>query len=543
MIQTLLFLLTFLLPHLPEDVFAETLLAGAAAVEITPIRSDGTLWQEPFTDLNGNKRYDPPRREQKTTGEPFTDQNKNGKWDGPYLAGFFHNSVYYTATGVHDPLWARVLVLQQGKTKLALVALDLVGFFYQDVLKIRTQLEDLGFTHVMVASTHTHGGVDVIGLWGPDFYTNGRDPRTIDWIVDQTVKAVRQAHGRLRSAHLTFGRAEPTTHYGQLVNDLRDPIVIDRTLWVMRVTDKEGAGIATLINWTPHPETVGNGSSLITSDFPHYLRQALEQGGFWVGGKRWSGLDGIPIYFSGAVGGLMTPLRISVLDEEGRVLPERSFGKAKRIGEIAAWTTLKALKNQGPSPIDGLEIRTKQVFLPFNSPFLRELYQRGVFDRETYNKGKKAGRKGSDLITEVGILSFLGPHGIVAQMAMVPGELFPEIAIGGFLSDPVNCWERTKRKRRLGGGGIERVGPAHPDVSTEPILRNHLKGKYIFIIGLANDEMGYIVPANDFVAPQLLPSLHFGKDRCGDDDHYEEMVSVSSEMAPRITKALMELLK
>ena len=98
MIQTLLFLLTFLLPLHPKDVFAEdvfakTLLAGAAAVEITPVRSDGTLWQEPITDLNGNKRYDPPRRKQKTTGEPFTDQNNNGKWDGPYLAGFFHNSV------------------------------------------------------------------------------------------------------------------------------------------------------------------------------------------------------------------------------------------------------------------------------------------------------------------------------------------------------------------------------------------------------------------------------------------------------------------
>jgi hypothetical protein len=543
MIHRFFCLLVFLFAG-PMTAFAEPLLAGAAAVEITPAGSDGALWQEPYNDLNRNGRYDPPNRERGVPGEPFVDQNGNGRWDGPYLAGFLHNSVYVTASGVHDPLWARALVLQQGKTKIALVALDLVGFFYPNVLKIRSKLADLGLTQVVVASTHTHGGIDTLGLWGPDFFTTGIDPRTIDSIIDRTAQAIREADRTKRPALLTFGRADPSRRFGGLINDFRDPIVIDRTLWVMRATGTDGKGIATLVNWTPHPETLGGTSSLITSDFPHYLRRALERGGFLVEGKVWPRLEGIAIYFSGAVGGLLTTLEMPVWDEEEARIPERSFAKAQRIGEIAARTVLKALESGRPSAVEEMEIRSKQLFLPFDSPFLRELYNRGVFNRETYKDGSEAGRGGPDLLTEVDLLTFRAAEGrVIAQMATVPGELFPEIAIGGYLNDPSRCWRRTERKFALDGRGRERVGPANPGRPVEPVLRERMAGEFKFIVGLANDELGYIVPANDFVPPVLLPSLHLGTDRCGDDDHYEETVSAGSEMAPRVTKALIELMQ
>src|SRR5207245_1340869 len=64
-----------------------------------------------------------------------------------YMAGFGQNR---KATGVHDPLLARVVVLKQGDRKIALVSVDLVGFFYPSVARIREQLKD--YHYVLVSS-------------------------------------------------------------------------------------------------------------------------------------------------------------------------------------------------------------------------------------------------------------------------------------------------------------------------------------------------------------------------------------------------------
>ncbi len=519
------------------------LLAGAAALPITPTDEKGRLWQEPFEDRNGNGRYDAPDPAfPKRRGEPFTDLNGNGKWDGPFLAGFLHHGPYYTATGVHDPLWARALVLAQGETTLAIVALDVVGFSYPDVLRIRERVADLGLTQVIVAGTHTHGGIDTLGLWGPNFSIDGKDPRTIAWIIAQSEQAIRRAWAARRPARLTWGKGRPLSQFGVLINDLRDPIVIDDELRVMRAEDLDGKTIATLINWSPHPETVGAGSSLITSDFPHYLRKGVEEGGFSVGGRRAEGIGGLAIYVSGSVGGLLTPLRVRVMDEEHEPVPERSWSKVQRIGELAAWTALEALREQSPQPIVRIEVRSRPLFVPFDNPFLRGLYDKGLFQRETYRDGKAAGKEGPDLLTEVDLINFETAEGTFAQIITLPGEPFPEISLGGHLMEKKRCWAYTDRKRRLGGSGKERIAPAHPDVAPEPVLQKYMSGAFRFVIGLGNDELGYIIPANDFVPPRLKPSLRYGTDRCGDGDHYEEVVSIGSQMAPKVVGALLELL-
>ena len=51
------------------------------------------------------------------------------RYAGIYLAGFGHNGM---ATGMHNDLWARALVLESGTTKIAVVSLDLIGYT-QDV--------------------------------------------------------------------------------------------------------------------------------------------------------------------------------------------------------------------------------------------------------------------------------------------------------------------------------------------------------------------------------------------------------------------------
>ena len=520
------------------------LMAGAAAFTITPADERGRPWREPYQDLNGNGRYDAPDpSDPKSPHDTFTDTNANGKWDGPFLAGFHHENAYYTATGVHDPVWARALVLEHGHTRVGLVALDVVGLFYPQVEEIRRRVSDLGLTHLIVASTHTHGGTDSMGLWGPNRLTDGKDPRFIDHVLKQSESALRLAVQRVTPARIKFAMAHTPSQFGWLINDLRDPIVIDDQILAMAVDDLQGGPIATLINWTPHPETMGGSSSLITSDFPHYLREGVEKGGFRVDGRRWAGRGGIAIYFSGAVGGLLSTLRLEVKDEDGMALPPRSWAMTQRIGEITAGAVLQALTGQDYVDLSYMDVRAKKLFIPIENQLFKLLLGRGVIQREAYTQGKAVRSLGEEALTEVDVLTLFATTGPVAQFVTVPGELFPEIAIGGYLGDETRCWRYTERKRRLDGRGRERVAAAHPEVPTEPILRRQMKAPYNFIIGLGNDELGYIVPANDFVPPVYEPRPRYGTDRCGDHDHYEESMSVGAQAAPRVSGAIAELLE
>src|SRR5215211_6313047 len=87
-----------------------------------------------------------------------------------YLAGFGHNR---KATGVNDALFARAAVLSDGRQKIAVVSVDLVGFFHGNVEKVRKALP--GFDYVLVSSTHNHEGPDTLGLWGPSPLKSGVD--------------------------------------------------------------------------------------------------------------------------------------------------------------------------------------------------------------------------------------------------------------------------------------------------------------------------------------------------------------------------------
>src|SRR4051794_17806326 len=85
-----------------------------------------------------------------------------------WLAGFGKGR---KATGVHDPIMARAVVLATGKHKIALVSVDVVGLFHETVERVREELQ--GFMYVLVSSTHNHEGPDTLGLWGPNLFQSG----------------------------------------------------------------------------------------------------------------------------------------------------------------------------------------------------------------------------------------------------------------------------------------------------------------------------------------------------------------------------------
>src|SRR5687767_2688389 len=80
-----------------------------------------------------------------------------------YIAGYNNNR---PATSVHDDLWARALVLDDGKSRLAVVSCDLIGLFNRRVKQIRALIKAVPPDNVLIACTHVHSGPDTLGLWG-----------------------------------------------------------------------------------------------------------------------------------------------------------------------------------------------------------------------------------------------------------------------------------------------------------------------------------------------------------------------------------------
>ncbi len=91
------------------------------------------------------------------------------------------------------------------------------------------------------------------------------------------------------------------------MQDTREPYVFDEGLRMMQVMDvATSQTLGTLVQWANHPETLWSKNLLISSDFPHYLREAVEKGGYHGDSLIRKGVGGVALYVNGAVGGLMT---------------------------------------------------------------------------------------------------------------------------------------------------------------------------------------------------------------------------------------------
>ncbi len=412
-----------------------------------------------------------------------------------YLAGFDTNR---PASSVHDPLYARACVLETGDTRVAIVSLDLVGFEHNDVLDARHLLagEELGIDHLIVASTHNHNGPDVIGLWGYmnlafPFFHLGINELYLEEVKLAIVESVRQAVSDLRDVRLRAGVA-PTAHL-DLIHDSRVPEIIDD--WVTSVQAVGGGEVVfTLVNWANHPEALGSENTAITADFPKWVCDEIEERA-----------GGTVVYVSGALGGLLSPN-----------VPEPTFEAAEDLGRTVGQEVLASLAGQPFIPRAELSLAIDDevdIFL-FNPLFriLNYLSETPRHDRELFNCGP-FGRFCLDIRTEIDVLTLSSDvAGTVLQMVTVPGELVPELGYD---------------------------------------ILHAMDGEVNLLIGLGNDELGYILPLNRYECsgldprdcwPTAVPDYRWPLNPFDSGEHYEETMSVGSEAGPVILGATYDLL-
>ena len=435
----------------------------------------------------------------------FGEADITPKTDGKtpvYIAGFGQNR---KAVGVLDPLMARVVVLADGKTKIALVSVDLVGLFYEETLKIRKELAE--FDYVLVSSTHNHEGPDTIGIWGPNPFLSGVDPNYLNFVRKQIVRAVKAADKQSQSVTAKIG----VTKAPELLHDSRKPIVKHDDLVAVSFHKKNAKQpVGLLVQWNCHPETLGGGNKKLSADYVcetvRHLKQTYK----------------CPVvYLTGTVGGLMTSLHVPVKSKAGKELKDGTYEKTLRYGRLVGEAAEKALAKSKPITLSPIKVRARKIYLPVANKVYLLAFSLGVLKRQAYLwRGKVEVAKRLDKLpkpktpicmqTELAILD-LGD----LSAACIPGEIYPELVLNK-VQTPVD------------------PGADFMKAKIEPAIYNQMRGKYKMLIGLANDELGYILPKRQW--DEKAPFC-YGRKR----SQYGEINSLGPETGPLLCEAFRKL--
>ena len=515
------------------------LKVGASAKVITP-----TCFEQ-WDDVDGNNRYASSVDvvldcgcDQLCPGDEGYVSSDEGEGDGIFdaiwLAGY--NSAR-PAHFVHDDIWARTLFFSQGDVDVALVSVDLVGFFWSDVelLRERLAIQLPELDHLIVSSTHVHSGPDVLGQWGRIPGTTGRNDRYQEELYTVMVNGVLEAWNSREEATMSVGSVDTSTYSSEkgsrnIIHDLRDPKIIDTELGVAHFTNSVGDTIATMVSFGNHPEVLTGSSLGITSDFTDATRRGVENGVVYPN-QEIPGVGGICVYVSSTVGGMMSPLRVEVTDGSGQSYQDNTFDKSDALGNVMAELTLEAIGGAQSVLEPNLSFAVQEFDLPIENILFQAAFQSGMFDRSlsNYADGETLDPYKIPLVTTE--VSTLDVGNI--RMQTVPGELLPELAIGGY-TDPNQPYTDLEEI-------VSDDNPNPPDLSQAPegpYIKEVMAAEHNWIIGLGNDELGYFVPSYNYQLSDTSP--YFNE---AEGDHYEETNSLGPSAYPIVESEIHGLLE
>ncbi len=522
-----------------------TLLVGAARVSITPNLAD----YETYTDTNGNGEYDPAT-------DAIDDRNGNGTLDAIWIAGFGNARA---ATGVADDVHATAIALRNGDITIVFVSLDVVGWFVDEVERVRELLVGVDVDYLVMAATHQHEGPDTIGIWGVSLGDSGLVPAYQRFVREQSAEAVRRAVAALEPAsleHATFRLrdAAPDGDITRWVGDNRDPNIVDDEVRVLRfvragtaMAGDPGSGetIATFVNFASHPEYQGSRPTRISSDWPHFMRVAMETG-IEVDdayAEPAEPIGGVTLLVQGALGVQIGPNRVRLRDRMDVEVPEPSREAAAVVGTQLGAMILAALRGTLPAATPtvhasaDLGLRRATFFAQIQNRRYHIAGRQGLFDRMLYNfdEGRPIVMGNyPDVRTEIAVID-VGP----ATMLTLPGELDPAEFVGGYEAPcdytPGGCENLVNEMRE---------NP--PDVSMAPrgpFLADRLRARRpdaesVWALGCTQDFLGYFIPEFDF---ELDPGVPYIGEAPG--AHYEETNSIGETGWPRIRGKMIELIE
>ncbi|MBM4032995.1 MAG: hypothetical protein FJ291_14585 [Planctomycetes bacterium] len=286
--------------------------------------------------------------------EPITPQI------GVSLAGYFHDR---RAESVRDELFAKVMVIESGGTRLALVSLDLISVSAEvadsakEIIKAESGIPP---DHVLVCATHTHTG--------PELRDNAVVPACLQYVgllprrmadtVKRAAEAMVPATLRAGSAivegysfNRLFRLKDGTEVFGRSAQAIAPAGPIDPQLQTLSAVDEKGNLIALAVNFALHPDVIGGGSAnFISADWPGEIGRNIAA----VYGK-----DVVTLHLQGTCGD------INHAPHDPTNLPRGGPAKATQLGRALAGAAMLAMERAEPMTSIPLASTIETLAIPY----------------------------------------------------------------------------------------------------------------------------------------------------------------------------------
>ncbi len=394
-----------------------------------------------------------------------------------YVGGSLSFPKSKAATAIYDDQRVRVIAINDGSGRGTLVfaVIDGFGISSTDVRGIRKELADFAKANnivgINISVLHQHSCVDTFGMNGDlvkmiftnpalnrinnTFGTNykllnGQNASFMKHLYDVTVESVKEAVNSMTTGKMYYSEIEA----GEYIRDKREPMVFDSKIHRFRFVPDNGAKETWLCNMAIH--AVGNGAAgtEITGDYPYYIEQEVNKAG-----ANFIQIQGAELAISSKHDSLNLPEgtpRLESLKIYGTTLGKLIVESKDAETEVA--------------PL--LNYRMKEYYVPVTNQILEFAGRLGALTNNVVTTDDD--NNVLEVATELGYLEI----GTKLAVAIIPGELEPAIAYGGYL-DADHSWT-----------GTDFDYPSLQDiVGTD---------KELLVFGLMNDQIGYILEDNDY---------------------------------------------
>ncbi len=406
------------------------------------------------------------------------------------------------ADEVRDDQKIRTVAVSDGRGISIFASVDTFGLANNEVKVIREKFQAYAdskgwdITSINISALHQHSCVDTFGLNGDiigALFTSsfrnlfglelpsGKNPEFMENLYEVSVQSMIDAVNDMQTGKLYFGTIDATEY----IREKRAPEVFDSNLNRIRfVPDAEGEEETWIINLPIH--CVGNGAAgtMVTGDYPYFMEQYInknENANFMM-------ILGAELAISSEYPAdlVADPYYMEEYNDEGYA---RMASYGYRLAELASSIT----NDVEIAPV--LNIRFTEVFVPVANSIFKLAARGGLLTNTVVKNGFDY-----ETPTEVGYLEF----GRELAIALIPGELAPEIAFGGAIAAE-DSWD-----------GKEWNYSAFADATDRNLL----------VFGVTNDQIGYLLTDNDWRS-YLTEN--------------EEIVSTGPEAGAIITSAYLDL--
>lgn len=186
--------------------------------------------------------------------------------------------------GVHDDIYARVVVFSDGKNKAAIISTELVGIsntFWLETTEAIEKKTGIKRDFIFLCAVHNHNGPTI------NVYNDGNSPEVADYIKELREKLVNVTVSAVKNmvpVNIGVGKGECKMNINRRAQNGKGQITLgqnpygpcDHEVGVVRIDDKNGKPLSIMMNWPCHAVVLGPKNYMITGDWPGAASRYVE---------------------------------------------------------------------------------------------------------------------------------------------------------------------------------------------------------------------------------------------------------------------------